>query len=88
MTSDVIKCPCCNKEMKISKSPLLDDILYHAECKDCHISITTDISLKQVDWLLYCLYRGQWDFEIKYTNGEINYARIGGGRRPLPAKEN
>ena len=79
-----IKCPCCNKEMEVSETPLRDAVLYDAKCRNCHIAVTTDTSPKNLDWLLFCFYRGQWDFEMKYINGEIIYARVGGGHRPLP----
>ena len=76
---DIIKCPCCNKEMKISETSFYG--FYTVECSTCHISVSTK-SLQDTKYVLNTLYCGQWDFEIKYTNGKIEYARIGGGYRP------
>lgn len=86
MTSEEIKCPYCNKPMKISKVPYLDKELMRVRCKDCHILITTE-TLANVEWVIKCFYRGQWDFEVKYINGELMYSRIGGGHRISPTKE-
>ena len=79
-----VNCPYCGKEMEINKSPFSD--LVNVECRKCHIYITVS-DLNDVESILRYYYRGQWNFEMKYVNGEIEYARIGGGRRPLPTKE-
>lgn len=79
-----IICPCCNKEMKITRSPFYG--FYHTECDYCHIFITTK-DLSDTSYILNTLYCGQWDFEIKYIDGKIEYARIGGGYRPPISEE-
>ena len=77
-----IKCPCCNREMRVSRVPRLGEESSQIECKNCHISITAR-DLNYANLLLKTLYRGQWDFEMKCVNGVITYARIGGGYRPI-----
>ena len=86
MISDVVKCPHCDKKMKMSETPYLDKTLTREECKDCHISVAAQ-SKNVIELILRNWYCGQWDFDMMYINGEIVYARIGGGHRPLPTKE-
>ena len=81
---NIIKCPCCGKEMKISKNPFVN--AYRVECNYCHIAVTSE-ELHNVEFILFGLYRGQYDFEVKYIDGKIEYARIGGGYRPPVLKE-
>ena len=79
-----INCPYCAKEMEINRRPFSD--LINVECKKCHINIIVD-DLNNAEDIIRNYYRGQWNFEIKYVRGEIEYARIGGSHRPLPTKE-
>lgn len=80
-----INCPYCDKEMKLKKVPYFNKELYRAKCKACHIFVTADHP-QNIKWLLDCFYRGQLEFEIRYVDGEIIQANIGGGHRTIPAR--
>lgn len=74
-----IICPHCKKEMKLAQTPIFG--LYCAGCSNCHISVAAKY-VKDIEVVLDELYRNQYDFEVRYIDGIVEHARIGGGIRP------